>query len=164
MCLLIYSFILSLPFFFCLCPPVCYSHCRPDPNFSLLTVFCLFMLFSSFFCNLLSYFPLLCEHLDIVTGFSFGGQIYLRLLVGDSTGVNLIPKLNKIDEDLRTNVSDSLGHKKIQRGFIWTTPCSGFVTNIPSCRITMGLGQGNLSSLRCTYQKKISGKKRDPCG
>ena len=51
--LFIHSFF-SLPvfvffffFFFCLCPLVCNCHCRPDHN-SPYSVFCLFLLFSSF--------------------------------------------------------------------------------------------------------------------
>lgn len=86
--LFIHSFFLSLPFFFsCLCPPVCNSYCRPDQNSPSSLCFLSFF----FFCNLLSYFPLLCEHLDIWKSFWFGRQISLRLPMEDSTG-QLDPK------------------------------------------------------------------------
>lgn len=87
--LFIHSFFLYL--FFYICPPVCISHCRPDQNTPSSLCFLSFYALFFFCCNLLSYFPLLCEHLDILMGFSSGRRISLRLLIEDTTG-QLDPK------------------------------------------------------------------------
>lgn len=77
--LFIYSFILSLPFFSCLCPPVCNSHCRPDKNYPFSLWFSALFFFFSY---LLSYFPLLCEHLDILTSFCYGASDFSKAASG----------------------------------------------------------------------------------
>lgn len=105
-----YLFIHSLSFFsllsFCLCPPVCNSHCRPDSNSPSSLCFSVF-----FFCNLLSYFPPLSEHLDMLTGCWFGGWISLRLLVE-----------NKIREKVSTGQLDP------KTGQNWWEICALYVS------------------------------------